>query len=167
MPADGTRPQDGRADERTRTAFLLQLRVINHVLQGFARACKSRISKPLSFLCFAPCCTVLRSRWCQSGVDVALAFAYLCNCWAQCKPSSHHHCDSGLFRQFPPSMIDKQLRRSDAQRLLAWPLSIFQRGSARSCISGILYHSPGARERFEQGIGELRCDLPVFIQLRI
>ena len=57
-----------RADERTRTTHLLQLRVISQALQGFARTCKSRISKPLSFPWFAAYCTVLRSRWCQSGV---------------------------------------------------------------------------------------------------
>ncbi len=34
----------------------------------FAQACKSRISKRISFLCFARCCTVLRSRWYQSGI---------------------------------------------------------------------------------------------------
>ena len=44
------------------------LRVISQVLQGFARACKSPISKRLSFLCLALCCTVLRSRWYQSGI---------------------------------------------------------------------------------------------------
>ena len=44
------------------------LRVIIHALQGRARACKSRVFKPASFLCLALCCTVLRSRWCQSGV---------------------------------------------------------------------------------------------------
>src|SRR5829696_8345521 len=47
---------------------LLQLRVIGQALQGFAQECKSRISKPLSFPWFALCCTVLRSRWYQSGV---------------------------------------------------------------------------------------------------
>jgi hypothetical protein len=59
-----------RADERTRTADLTSLRVIIKVLQWFAEACKSRISKPVSFLRFAACCTVLRSRWCQSGVNI-------------------------------------------------------------------------------------------------
>jgi hypothetical protein len=44
------------------------LRVIIQALQGFAQGCKSPISKSLSFLCFARCCTVLRSRWCQSGI---------------------------------------------------------------------------------------------------
>ncbi len=44
------------------------LRVIHQVLQGFARDCKSCISKPLSFLCLALCCTVLRARWYQSGI---------------------------------------------------------------------------------------------------
>ncbi len=61
-----------RADERTRTADLISLRVIIHALQGFARACKSRISKQLSLLRLAACCTVLRSRWCQSGVNCTL-----------------------------------------------------------------------------------------------
>ena len=57
-----------RAEERTRTADLKPLRVIGRVLQGFAQTCNSRIDKPISFLCLALCCTVLRPRWCQSGV---------------------------------------------------------------------------------------------------
>src|SRR5215203_3319420 len=44
------------------------LRVIGHALQGFARACKSLISKGFSLLRLAQCCTVLRSRWYQSGI---------------------------------------------------------------------------------------------------
>jgi hypothetical protein len=44
---------------------LLQLRVIGHVLQVCAGDCKCRISTRLSLLRFAPCCTVLRSRWYQ------------------------------------------------------------------------------------------------------
>jgi hypothetical protein len=48
------------------------LRVMHQALQGFAQGCKSRISKPVSVLCLAPCCTVLRSRWCQSGVNIVL-----------------------------------------------------------------------------------------------
>jgi hypothetical protein len=51
------------------------LRVIGHVLLGVARVCKSRISKPLSFLRLALCCTVLRSRWYQSGINSVLVFA--------------------------------------------------------------------------------------------
>src|SRR5215204_5285954 len=39
-----------RADERTRTADLLQLRVISQALQGFALACKYRISRRFSLL---------------------------------------------------------------------------------------------------------------------
>ena len=57
-----------RADERTRTADLISLRVISKTLQGFARGCKSRISKRLSLLWVAERCTVLRSRWYQSGI---------------------------------------------------------------------------------------------------
>ncbi len=51
---------------------LLQLRVIIQALQGFAQACKSRISRQFSFLRFALRCTVLRSRWYQSGINVIL-----------------------------------------------------------------------------------------------
>ena len=58
----------GRADERTRTAYPCSLRVIGHVLQGVAQACKCRISKLLSLLWVAACCTVLRSRWYQCGI---------------------------------------------------------------------------------------------------
>jgi len=47
---------------------LLQLRVITQALQGVAQECKSRIFKGVPFLCLGACCTVLRSRWCQSGV---------------------------------------------------------------------------------------------------
>jgi hypothetical protein len=36
------------------------------------RACKSRISKPVSYLCRTVCYTVLRSQWCQTGVKIAL-----------------------------------------------------------------------------------------------
>jgi hypothetical protein len=58
----------GRVDERTRTADLVSLRVIGHALQGCAQACKCRISKRVFFPCLAACCTVLRSRWYQSGI---------------------------------------------------------------------------------------------------
>jgi hypothetical protein len=58
-----------RADERTRTADLTSLRVIGQPLQGYARACKTRIPRRLSLLWFAACCTVLRSRWYQSGIN--------------------------------------------------------------------------------------------------
>ena len=35
----------------------------------------SRISKRFPLLRFAACCTVLRSRWCRSGVNIALLSA--------------------------------------------------------------------------------------------
>jgi hypothetical protein len=57
-----------RADERTRTADLISLRVITQALQGVAEVCKSRISRQLSLLRVALCCTVLRSRWYKSGI---------------------------------------------------------------------------------------------------
>jgi hypothetical protein len=68
-------PQKKRADERTRTADLPSLRVIIHTLQGFAGTCKFRINKRLSLLRFAACCAVLRSRWYQSGIRIALPSA--------------------------------------------------------------------------------------------
>src|SRR5215212_6692102 len=61
-----------KADERARTADLLSLRVIIQALQRFAHSCKCRINKELSVLRVAACCTVLRSRWCQSGVNGTL-----------------------------------------------------------------------------------------------
>jgi hypothetical protein len=63
-----------RADSRT--ADLLQLRVMHQALQGFSRGCKPCISKPFSLLRLAQCCTVLRSRWYQSGVIVVLVSAW-------------------------------------------------------------------------------------------
>jgi hypothetical protein len=48
------------------------LRVISQVSQGLAQACKCRIFRGVSFHCLAECCTVLRSRWCQSGVKRCL-----------------------------------------------------------------------------------------------
>jgi hypothetical protein len=51
------------------------LRVIGQALQGFAQACKSPIARGVSFLRVAECCTVLRSRWYQIGIKVALTSA--------------------------------------------------------------------------------------------
>ena len=61
-----------RADERTRTAYPCSLRVMIHMLLGLAGVCKSRISRRLSLLRLAVCCTVLRSQGCQTGVKIAL-----------------------------------------------------------------------------------------------
>ena len=61
-----------RADEGTRTADLISLRVILRALRGFARPCKSLISRPVPVPCLAPRCPVLRSRWYQSGIRRAL-----------------------------------------------------------------------------------------------
>jgi hypothetical protein len=60
-----------RAD--LRTAHLLQLRVSQSALQGFAQVCKLRISKPVPLLCRALRCTVLRSRWCQHQCQIGQA----------------------------------------------------------------------------------------------
>src|SRR5215207_2216969 len=64
-----------RADERTRTDDLISLRVCGQWLLGCAEACKSRISRRLSALRIAACCTVLRSQWYQSGIKIALPSA--------------------------------------------------------------------------------------------
>ena len=48
-------------------------------MQGFAQACKSPINRPLSFLCLALCCTVLRSRWYQSGINRGIAPSQSCS----------------------------------------------------------------------------------------
>ena len=64
-----------RADERTRTAYPCSLRVITQALQGFARGCKSPISKRLSSLRVAACCTVLRFRWYQSGIKTSDSYS--------------------------------------------------------------------------------------------
>jgi hypothetical protein len=55
---------------------LLQLRVITQALQGCAGACKSRISRRLSLLPVAACCTVLRSRWYQIGIINTLSSTF-------------------------------------------------------------------------------------------
>jgi hypothetical protein len=57
-----------RADERARTAYPSSLRVITQALQGCAQDCKYPLSKGVPLLLLAESCTVLRSRWCQSGV---------------------------------------------------------------------------------------------------
>src|SRR5215208_38518 len=44
------------------------LRVITQALQGAAGGCDSRISRRFPLLRVAECCTVLRSRWYQSGI---------------------------------------------------------------------------------------------------
>jgi hypothetical protein len=56
-----------RATSQTRPGDLVSLRVIHQALQGLARGCKSRIPKRFPLLGVAACCTVLRSRCCQSG----------------------------------------------------------------------------------------------------
>src|SRR5215210_8861664 len=46
------------------------LRVIGQALQGCAGVCKSPVSRRLSLLRIAASCTVLRSRWYQSGINI-------------------------------------------------------------------------------------------------
>jgi hypothetical protein len=51
------------------------LRVMPQALQALAQGCKPRISKPIPLPSLARRCTVLHSRWCQSGVNIILIFA--------------------------------------------------------------------------------------------
>jgi hypothetical protein len=68
-----------RANERTRTADLLQLRVCGHTLQGCAGGCKCRIFRGVSCPCLAERCTALRSRWYQSGIKRGAAASLSCS----------------------------------------------------------------------------------------
>jgi len=62
------------ADSRELTSGLepltCSLRVIHHALQWCAQECKSRIPRRLPLLGVAACCTALRSRWYQSGINI-------------------------------------------------------------------------------------------------
>src|SRR5918999_4162215 len=57
------------------------LRVITQALQGCAGDCECRICRGDFFLRLAECCTVLRTLWCQSGVNAI-------------RKSSRHHAAS-------------------------------------------------------------------------
>jgi hypothetical protein len=52
------------------------LRVIHQALLGIAQGCKSRISREVTLPWLAVRCTVLRSRWCQSGVKGTLVSTF-------------------------------------------------------------------------------------------
>ena len=55
------------------------LRVINQALLGCAEDCRSRISRRFPLLRVAECCTVLRSRWYQSGINRGIAAPRFCS----------------------------------------------------------------------------------------
>ena len=57
------------ADKRLEPLTPCSLRVIGPALQGCARACKYRISRRPPLLGVVTYCTVLRSRWYQSGIN--------------------------------------------------------------------------------------------------
>ena len=75
-----------RADSNS--LLLLQLRVIIHALQGVAEPCISCISNGDSVLWFAACCTILRSRWCRSGVNRGTSASRLCSLVARTRSTS-------------------------------------------------------------------------------
>src|SRR5215207_5035943 len=88
-----------RADERTRTAFLLQLRVIGQALQGCAGDCKCRIFREVSFPCLAECCTVLRSRWYQCGIRTGDSYSLTAGRMARPRDLRSHNPNK-LYRRY-------------------------------------------------------------------
>ena len=64
-------------------------RVVIQVLRGIARGCVSPIPRPVTFRRFAPCCTVFRSKWYQSGTrnpcgHCTLGFCVTSSGWRTC-----------------------------------------------------------------------------------
>ena len=78
---------------------LLQLRVIGQALQGFARGCKSPISKRLSSLRVAECCTVLRSRWYQIGIRTSGSYSLTVGPMARLRDLRSHNPNK-LYRRY-------------------------------------------------------------------
>jgi hypothetical protein len=99
-----------RAEERTRTADPISLRVIGQALQGFAGDCKCCIFRGVSFLRLAECCTVLRSRWYQSGINRGIAPAQYCSLAhaSEVRPAPRRHTSIQLtldhYSHWMPSM---------------------------------------------------------------
>jgi hypothetical protein len=54
---------------------VISLRVITQALQRCAGYCNCRIFRGVSFLRLADCCTVLRSRWYQSGIRTSGSYS--------------------------------------------------------------------------------------------
>jgi hypothetical protein len=108
MPEQSPSASRDAACERTRTTDLLQLRVIIQALQGVAQGCKSRMSKGLPLLSFAQCCTVLRSQWCQSGVNQPHICLIL---WLIVSP-----CESTSGRYNPMQLTGEPLRPPHTRR---------------------------------------------------
>src|SRR5215203_1035439 len=106
--------------------LICSLRVIGQALQRFALVCKSRIFRQLSLLWLATRCTVLRSRWYQSGINIDLVSTFdyglpsLC-CWGRClrrgaplappwcrpRPSRRYLCSPRAPRPFPSWSIGR------------------------------------------------------------
>ena len=92
------------------------LRVIHHVLQGLAWGCKSRIFRALCLPCLAAWCTVLRSRWYQSGVKRQRITHRGASCASiDCLPRSET-----LYLMFP-NMGRPVVRCPESRVLLDWP----------------------------------------------
>ena len=90
-----------RADEWTRTADLISLRVIGQVSQGCARVCKFGIYKPICLPRIALCCTVLRSRWYQSGIRTSDRYSLTSSRMARTRALRSHN---------PPIPVSRRCR---------------------------------------------------------
>src|SRR5215204_2749546 len=62
-------------------ALTCSLRVITQALQEFAGVCKCRVSRGVFILYLAACCTVLRSRWYQSGIRTTESYTLTAVQW--------------------------------------------------------------------------------------
>ena len=71
FPSFSCKPTQNKEPTSGLEPLTCSLRVIIRVLPSVAGVCKIRIFKQFSLLRLAVCCTVSRSRWCQSSVNFA------------------------------------------------------------------------------------------------
>jgi hypothetical protein len=129
-----------RADERTRTAYPCSLRVITQALQGFAGDCKYRIFRGVSFLRLAECCTVLRSRWYQSGIKTSDNYSLTSGpiartCALRSPPVVRFRCRPGAPSPAPWSVPSSLLRPRQWLLLLLSPPVVLL-----LAVAGLLFH---------------------------
>ena len=133
LPANLGKIKSRRADSNRLP--LLQLRVITQALQGFARGCKSRISKGVSVLSVAGCCTVLRSWWCQSGINRGIALSQSCSLAhaSEVRPAPrrpHQHPANSRSLQSFDTLGGPQHRRWDGGRSIRLAATLTDRCNA-------------------------------------
>src|SRR5918995_30019 len=127
---------------------LPQLRVCGQALQELAWGCYSRISKRFTLLWVAACCTVLRSRWCQSGVRIC-RLAYIVSLGPY--PQAGELWRSSTL-QDPQSVLD---RRADGSRMIDPPSFGLEPMRKATLPSPTRVYVPVARHReHEQSVGD-------------